>query len=215
VAKQTTISSQEIDSLLKSLLVVARATNHTLEKHAVEEAVEEPLSSSKIQILRLLSQRGTQTSSQVARFLDVSRPAVTQIIDSMVRSDFVSRTNATKDRREVKLRLTARGKQCYKSMHLKQRHLLRSALRLGGTTKPSRWTEMLEQIAGSLANADRAFKKHCLQCGAHADSSCVLVGGDACCDFIEAQSKERKTKKPAKKKTAKTKTTKKKRAVSR
>ncbi|MHC4067107.1 MAG: MarR family winged helix-turn-helix transcriptional regulator [Planctomycetota bacterium] len=97
---KTPIDVKTIDGLIKSLLVLARTVNHVLETRAVESAVGEQLSPSKVQILRLLGERGRQNSSRVAYFLGVSKPAVSQIIDAMSRDGLVSRETALHDRRE-------------------------------------------------------------------------------------------------------------------
>jgi DNA-binding MarR family transcriptional regulator len=158
------------------------------------EAATGPLSSSKVQVLRLLVNRGRHTSSQIARFLNVSRPSVTQIIDSLVEAGLVTRRGATDDRREVVLDLTKQGRQVFRAIRREQRYLLRSAIRAAGGGEVDEWITVLQKISGSLANADRAFTHYCLQCSAHADGTCVLVGGDANCPFLRhgAPSKKRR-----------------------
>ncbi len=177
------LSVGEVDRLYKALSVLTRTVAQVLDTRAVEAATG-PLSQSKVQVLRLLAHRGGQTSSQVARFLDVSRPSVTQLIDSLVESGFVTRRVAAHDRREVVLDVTKRGRQGFQAIRREQRHLLRSALRAAGGGEVDEWITVLQQISSSLARADRVFTHFCLQCGAHADGSCVLVGGDADCLFL-------------------------------
>jgi len=172
-----------VDRLYKALSVLSRTVAHVLDTRAVEAATG-PLSQSKVQVLRLLAHRGGQTSGQVARFLNVSRPSVTQMIDSLVESGLVTRRVAADDRREVVLDVTKRGRQGFQAVRREQRHLLRSALRAAGGGEVDEWITVLQQISSSLAHADRAFTHFCLQCGAHADGSCVLVGGDADCLFL-------------------------------
>jgi DNA-binding MarR family transcriptional regulator len=111
MAKTKKLSTRDADRLLKTLLVLSRTVDHILETRAVDQAANEPLSPSKVQVLRLLGEQGTQTASQVARFLGVSKPAVTQIIDSMVDGTLVTRSTAAHDRREVGLKLSARGRR--------------------------------------------------------------------------------------------------------
>ncbi len=187
-------SVAEVDRLYKALSVLSRTAARVLETRAVE-AARAPLSQSKVQVLRLLANRGRHTSSQIARFLNVSRPSVTQIIDSLVESDLVARRGAADDRREVVLDLTKRGRQAFQALRREQRHLLRGALRAAGRREVEEWITVLQKIAGSLARADRAFTHFCLQCGAHADGSCVLVGGDAHCLFLRHASTSAKSSK--------------------
>ncbi|MCH7813977.1 MAG: winged helix DNA-binding protein [Planctomycetes bacterium] len=184
MAAKSAVDTQTVDDLFKALAVLARTVNHIIETRAVEAAIGESYSPSKVQILRLLGQRGAQNSSRVAYYLGVSKPAVSQIIDAMVRDKLVGRRTAEHDRREVELRLTPKGKQCYQAVKRQQRHLLRSALREQPAGTAQRWTQALHELSGAVAQADRSFKDYCLQCGAHADETCVLTGGDADCRFL-------------------------------
>ncbi len=178
------LRNESIDGVLKSLLVLARTVEEVLETRAVADSVDESLSSSKIQLLRLLGTRGGQTSSQAARFLGVSRPAVTHLIDSMVDAKLVSRGATKRDRREVVLELTKPGRAAFQAVRRTQRHLLRNALRLSDPADAVRWKETMYEIAAAVAQADKAFGQYCLQCGAHTDGTCVLVGGEAECLFL-------------------------------
>ena len=184
MATKSAVDTQTVDDLFKALAVLARTVNHIVETRAVEAAIGESYSPSKVQILRLLGQRGAQNSSRVAYYLGVSKPAVSQIIDAMVRDKLVVRRTAEHDRREVELRLMPKGKQYYQAVRRQQRHLLRSALCEQPAGTAQRWTKALHQLSGAVAQADRSFKDYCLQCGAHADGTCVLTGGDADCRFL-------------------------------
>ena len=183
--KKATLPLGTVDGFLKAMLVLCRTVDHVLEQQAVEVAVHERLSASKIQILRLLGQRGGQTATQVARFLGVSKPAVSQIIDTMVRSKVVVRRPAKDDRREVHLELTKKGRQTFHTVRRQQRHYVRAALRQLPRANSDRWMDILREMSGALARADSSFKHHCLQCGAHADDSCVLAGGNAQCSYLK------------------------------
>lgn len=181
-----------MDSLLKAMLVLARTIEQVLESRAVDTAVKETFSPSKVQILRLLGQRGSQTSTQVARFLGVSKPAVTQIIDAMIREKLVTRKTAKLDRREVNLQLSQKGRNRYQAIRRTQRHYLRSAMRGTKSRDAERWIGMLHDMSTALAQADQAYQHFCAQCGAHEDGTCVLVGGDANCLYLQPSSRRRR-----------------------
>ena len=183
--KKKTLPLRDVDAVLKAMLVLSRTVDHVLENCAVEAAVNEKFSSSKVQILRLLGQRGSQTATQVARFLGVSKPAVSQIINTMVRARLVVRRPAKEDRREVGLELTKKGRDAYQAIRQRQRHFVRGTLRQLTERGAEQWAGIFREMSGALAKADTSYKHHCLQCGAHADGSCVLTGGDAHCTFLK------------------------------
>lgn len=184
MAKKATSSTSSVDQMAKAMLVLARTIDYVLETRAVDVATDKPLSNSKVQVLRLLAQRAGQTSSQVARYLGVSKPAVSQIIDAMVRSKLVTRKTSKNDRREVNLSLTDKGKNINKRVRQQQRQYIRTAMRDINGAMTSRWINTLGDIAIALGKADQAFQDHCMQCGGHEDGTCVLVDDDAKCHFL-------------------------------
>ena len=203
MAKKASVSDTTVDGLLKAMLIFSRTVDEVVETRTVAEAVNKPLSASKVQILRLLAQRGYQTSTQVARFLGVSKPAVSQIVDAMVRSKMVSRRGAKEDRREVILELTRGGKDQFRAIQRAQRHALRNMIRNSKTRATKAWTDMLNEMAATLADAAKLYEEFCLQCGAHENGSCVLVGGEKECLFLRGE--EKRSEKVARRQTATTK----------
>ena len=193
MAKKAASSTSSVDQMAKAMLVIARTVDYVLESRAVGVATDKPLSTSKVQVLRLLAQRAGQTSSQVARYLGVSKPAVSQIIDAMVRSKLVTRKTSRDDRREVNLSLTDKGQNINKLVRQQQRHYIRSAMRDLNGTVANRWINTLGDVAVALGKADQAFQDHCMQCGGHEDGTCVLDNGDAKCHFLAYQPRTART----------------------
>lgn len=152
-----TLPLETIDGFIDAVLVLARRVEHVLESQPVQEAVKEPLSSSKMRIMRLLSQRGSQTSTQIARYLDVTKPAVSQIIDSMTNRKLVARKPAKHDRREIGLTLTEQGKRLVTAVQRQQRQAIRTALRGTGAGSVRQWIKTTEQVAATMAAADKAY----------------------------------------------------------
>lgn len=186
------LTSERTDGLLRALMVLARTVSHVLETRVIE-STDEPLSGSKLQLLHLLGQRGAQSPTQIARFLGVSKPAVTQAVDAMMALGFLRRQASREDRRGFNLTLTTRGKELFDQVREEQRHLVRNALR-EPNIDPDVWLNVLQEMSVSLAKSDRAFKDFCLQCGAYADGGCVLVGGDATCLFLQNKTRARRSR---------------------
>ncbi|MCL2337861.1 MAG: MarR family transcriptional regulator [Firmicutes bacterium] len=79
-------------------------------------------------VLKIISNRGQATVSEVAEDLSVSLSAVTASVDRLCRAGLVERRRSEKDRRVVQLELTAQGKKvvtvCQESrMRVLQRYL--------------------------------------------------------------------------------------------
>lgn len=172
------------DGLLKAMLVFSRTVERVLQERA-SEAARDSISRSKLQILRLLDRRGAQSAAQIARFLSVSKPAITQTVASMLEDELLEREISKEDRRRFELSLTSKGRQALREVIGKQRHFVRNAVRDLETKDVASWTSVLDQMARALVQADRRFQGYCLQCGAHANDTCVLSGGPATCLFLE------------------------------
>lgn len=185
MASRVTVPADAVDELYKALSVLSRTVTHVLQDRAVEEALGEAVSYSRVQVLRLLNRRGGQTSSQIARFLGIRRPSVSQITDVLERAGWITCRVGEQDGRELIHELSDEGRRRFNVVRRQQRHLLRNTIRLADQPDVQGWTTTLHAIAGFLARSDRAFKDYCLQCGAHADDSCVLIGGDADCPLLQ------------------------------
>lgn len=186
-------STESIDALIKAMLVFSRTVEHVLENRPLD-ATGESLSLPRAQILRLIDQRGPQTASQIAYFLGVSKPAVSQFLDSLVKSRLITRRRSQSDRRGIELRLSVKGRKAARKIQAEQRHLIRSALRHAGGGNPEGQAEWLDGLTSALAQADQTFDRHCLQCGAHADGSCVLKKGGDNCLYLQSRARRRKKK---------------------
>lgn len=184
MAKTSTFTAGTLDDFLKSLLVFSRTIQHVLETTTVEKTVGQPLSPSKVQILRLLGRCKSQTSTQVARYLGVTKPAVSQIIDSMVRAKMVARKPTKHDRREVALELTAQGLKHFRSIRKGQHQVLRTVARKAKQSNLKRWSKDLTAITTAMAQSSGAAEELCLQCGSFEDSTCIHEGHDKTCAFV-------------------------------
>jgi DNA-binding MarR family transcriptional regulator len=184
MAAKPPLSQQSCERLLKAMMVFSRTVDHVLENRAVATA-EGPPSRAKVQVLSLLGQRGMHTTTQMASFLGVSKPAVTQMIDAMVQSGLVLRRESPHDRRGVELTLSAKGRQMFQKVRAEQRHLIRNTVRPLRDRDVDEWVRILERMTVALAQADHTFQHFCLQCGAYAEGTCVLVGGETDCPFLK------------------------------
>lgn len=189
MAPPVSIPTDSVDDLYKALSVLSRTVTHVLQDRAVEEALGAGTSYTKIQVLRLLSHRGGQTSSQIARFLGVRRPSVSQITEALEGAGWITCRVGETDGRESIHELSDEGRRLFGLVRRQQRHLLRNTMKLADESDMQGWATMLHAIASFLARSDRAFKDYCLQCGAHADNTCVLIGGDADCPFLHSREK--------------------------
>lgn len=185
---RSTLSAKTVDDAIKALLVLSRTSHRVLDTHAVRAAVGSHMSTSKVQVLRLLALRDAQTSSQVARFLSVSKAAVSQIIDAMKRDGLVLRKTGKDDRRETYVHLSGKGRRTFEAIRQEQRRTMRSALKHANPSTPESLIKALETMARSLAEVGHNLEGFCLQCDAHPDGTCLGDSSDMC-SYLDRQRK--------------------------
>ena len=101
-------------------------------------------------VMEYLSRREKIPMNELARFLRVSRPAVTGMADRMIAQRLISRQADPQDRRVVRMRLTAKGHQILKNIWDQKRQML---VEVFGKISPSRreqYLHTLEQVVQIL-----------------------------------------------------------------
>lgn len=74
-------------------------------------------------VLELLYQEKELTMSQIAQAMNVSTPAISGIVDRLVRERYVERVYSREDRRVIKVRLTSKGNDLVKRINDQKRRL--------------------------------------------------------------------------------------------
>ena len=120
-------SLQQCDETLSAaadeLLAVFRKTMH--ECIPIARAITQ----SEITVLMHLSSEDHQTSpALLADYIGVTRPRVTQILDSLEQNGLVMRVKNTKDARRVTIELTAEGRAIYKRYNARSKEVARRFL---------------------------------------------------------------------------------------
>ena len=72
-------------------------------------------------LLDFLSSQDGAKMTDLAKFMEVSTPAVTGIVDRLVRDRYVVRAYDARDRRIVKIKITAKGVELVKRIHRQRR----------------------------------------------------------------------------------------------
>jgi MarR family 2-MHQ and catechol resistance regulon transcriptional repressor len=102
----TTWRRQKIQSIFELMMELK---SHVLSsKEAVLKKYE--LSPAQMRILYLVGRQGQVTTSELAEHICQTNPAVTQIVDGLVKSGFLQRQPSTEDRRVVYLTFSVEGK---------------------------------------------------------------------------------------------------------
>ena len=105
-------SSSDIAHLL---LDVMPRTNWVL-RAAVRKQARDQISVPQFRVLDQLS-RGFNGTSKLAELHGISVPAMSNIVDGLVRRGLIARKASVQDRRQIELRLTEKGKALFLKLH--------------------------------------------------------------------------------------------------
>lgn len=84
-------------------------------RNEMRDIAKSVLSVPQFRLLVRLS-RGNSTNSELSAWLGLSKPALTRMIDGLVKKGFVARTQEAADRRQNKIELTAKGRKQYQKV---------------------------------------------------------------------------------------------------
>ncbi|MBE9180928.1 MarR family transcriptional regulator [Oculatella sp. LEGE 06141] len=108
------------------------------------------LSLSQLRILGYLKSHGHASLSELADYLDVTRPTMSVMVERLVQRGVVDRTNDPQERRRVVLTVTAAGAQCFQ--HAFEATCTRVAEVLTGLSEVQ-----LHQVMQGLEQLEEAF----------------------------------------------------------
>ena len=101
-------------------------------------------------VLEYLSRQGDADLNEIARFLRISRPAVTSLVDRLISQNLVGRAGDPADRRVVRVHLTLKGKRVLADIWDEKRRMLMEVF--GKIPPPDRtqYLHTLEQVVAIL-----------------------------------------------------------------
>ena len=102
--------------------------------------------------LEYLSRKGPSLMSEIASFLNVSRPAATGLIDRLIAQKLVSRQTAEHDRRGVRVEITSRGKKIVSNIWDQKRRSLEKVFSKISPQDRRQYLEILERVVKTLAS---------------------------------------------------------------
>ncbi len=86
------------------------------------------LSFSKIETLRFIFKNKTTSMKDIAKYLHITPPSATALIDSLKKENFIKRITNKTDRRITMLKLTTKGEKLLVEKHKKMSELVKKGL---------------------------------------------------------------------------------------
>ncbi len=93
-----------------------------------EEAVREGLTFNETSLLFFVNANGKANVTTLAKYLDVSKSSVVEMIDKLVRNGFLERTKDVKDRRVTYVTITDKGRAVLETVREKYKETINKVL---------------------------------------------------------------------------------------
>lgn len=102
-------------------------------------------------LLRILSDRGESSMSDLASALSVTTAAMTGVVDRLVRDGYVIRASDPGDRRVVRVKLTARGTKVVDAIHDEHKRATMKVFEMLTSEERDVYLDILTKIRDRLA----------------------------------------------------------------
>jgi DNA-binding MarR family transcriptional regulator len=167
-------TAQLIGDFVGSAHVFALAVSHVMEQALLREVLGERLSSPQLKLLRLVSQFGDQTVSDVAAFLSLTSAAAGKAVDRLVRRGLLRRTKPEVGQRASQLALTAAGRRLLKDYQTARTRKLERIFRQVPAAQLRQSAQLLDRLAACIVSHSASPEQLCLACSAYLRQRCLL-----------------------------------------
>jgi DNA-binding MarR family transcriptional regulator len=168
-------SNREINDLLGSAVVFASAVNDLMADH-LEEVGRGEITFAQLRLLKLLALKGRLSVTDMADFMGISPAAASKGIDRLERLGMLERAEARRDRRAVRVSLTAKARALLERYDRATSSTLGEIF--GGVSKRrlAALTRSLDELSVSVVHHDDHAEDSCFRCGIYFRDKCLLRG---------------------------------------
>ncbi len=163
-----------IDDFLGSAHVFASAVSEIIEARLLREVAGERITVSQLKLLKLVAMTDAQTIGDVALFLGVSNAAASKAVDKLVRRKLLRRDEGQKDRRVIRLSLTAGSRRLLAAYDLAKQRKLAGLFRKFSEDDLRRTADLLDRLSADIVDHTGQAEELCLQCGIYFRERCLV-----------------------------------------
>lgn len=142
------MTSSKLERLV-SLIFKANREFHERDAHG---GGVDPFTYIRLEAMRFISTEGSPTMKEVAAHLKVTAPSATSLVSGLVTSGYVVRKESDKDRRVVRLAMTAKGRKALESGMSKVASHMKRQLSCLEPEDIDTLIGIFERLLGSLGN---------------------------------------------------------------
>lgn len=137
---------EQVDRILTAYNAVSRSINPT-------QMLKVDLTSSQIKVMASFAEQPGFTMTELSRVHNVSISTMTSMVDRLIQNGLLERRRDERDRRIVRVSMTAKGRQLVKHVMKVRRHELEKFLQELSTGEVTRFVEAIETVAEYMTKA--------------------------------------------------------------
>lgn len=131
IRKQNGLADDEL-----SLEEAIFAFRHKLKDLLRQEAENLKCPVSQMDTLTFIAEEGTPSMKEIARYLKITPPSATAIVETMQKNKLITRVLSKKDRRTIRVALTSKAWKLFKILHKRKLAVITKMFsRLGNTER--------------------------------------------------------------------------------
>ncbi|NLN76622.1 MAG: MarR family transcriptional regulator [Armatimonadetes bacterium] len=157
--------------------MVADVFVDTIRKSAIKSACPDPdgeITQALMECLQHVYLHGASSIREIAKGLEISLSAGSQLVDRLVKKELVTRSESKNDRRLAKVELTRAGRTAVSDMRRRKSEWFDSILEAMPASNKKALLDSLESfLALALESADDADRA-CVRCGMGTMQSCII-----------------------------------------
>ncbi len=166
--------ARAIDDFLGSAHVFASAVSEVIEARLLQEVAGDRITVSQLKLLKLVAMTDAQTIGDVALFLGVSNAAASKAVDKLVRRKLLRRDEGRKDRRVIRLSLTAGSRRVLAAYDRAKQRKLTGLFHEFSEDELRRTADLLDRLSADLVDHHGSADAMCLQCGIYFRERCLI-----------------------------------------
>lgn len=153
-----------LHSISENTRILSQILSDIIEFNYLNDHKKNKLSKTQFSILKILKFSGSQQVSEIARILQISRPAASKNIENLVQDKLVDREILKKDRRGAIVHLTNRGERLVDEFESLRESRQKAALAGFTKSEKKQLSELLSRYVRQCIEQENSFELICLRC---------------------------------------------------
>ena len=141
---------------------------------AESEMSKQDITPSLLECLQYVYLHGPSHIGEIARGLEITLPAGSQLVDKLVKRELATRRESNTDRRTIAVELTAAGRAAVRAFRKQKSEWFASVIESLSRDEMQAFVDGLEGFLGAALEDDESVDHACVRCGMKSVPFCIV-----------------------------------------